>query len=414
MAEIMTPAPASGASGGLPAATPSNFGARVAANSAQQSQQQQPPPQVPIPQPRQTWDQFGNKPQVDGSQFEGAMQPGQAPPSSGEEGLQGEVLDQDGNPVEGEQPPIPGMTPEQQQQLMAKIQESFQTGIMPEELMDMWTVKVPWGEQGNFKEVPARELQKSFMRQSDYTRGKTQVMEHAQTLQKREAGLNGIFAKFDTPEGMETMFRQLGKDDVAEAFAKNVLKKWWEEEKIVRSLPPQQQQAYRERLQKQKLLERSHAQEVRRREEAERVASTNQTQQQQQERAQFIQRQIDQMRPMAFKANSIADTPYHRSVFEKELVAVVNSLPYRWNGEITREIAWQAAQGAREIIDDDQRKALAANRQQAGNPQQPMNPLRLPAGPNSQTPQQRQNGQRRRPGQFGDDMRTRNGGRPAF
>lgn len=415
MSEVMTPAPASGASGGLAPATPSNFSQRVQQNTAVPSPQQ--PPQVPIPQPQRSWDQFGNKPAVDGSSFQGTQQPGQGGEQAGEQAFDQQGQQQtDPNDPNAPVQQIPGMTPEQQQALMGKIQESFQTGVMPEELMDVWTVKVPWGEPGNFRDVPARELQKSFMRQSDYTRGKTQIQQHAGVLQKREQTLNGIFAKFDSPEGVVNIMRQLGKDDVLEAAGKEMLRSWWEEEKIVRSLPPQQQQAYRERMKRAKEAERNAAMSARRAEEAERNAQGNQSQQVQQQRAEHIQRQMDQIRPMALRAHNIADTAYHRQVFERELVAVVQNLPYRFNGEITREMAWQAAQGATEIIDDDKRRALAANTQQNQNGQngQPMNPLRLPAGPNTMTQQQRQNGQRRRPGDFGNDMKTRNGGRPVF
>lgn len=395
-----------GNQGTMAPATPSNFSQRVAQNSAM------PPPAAIQPQPRQAWDQF-QKPPVDGSQFQqpgvqgqGTEQPGEQAFDQAEGGQQAQG--------EAEQGQLPGMTPEQQQALMAKITESFSTGVMPEELMDVWTIKVPWGEAGNFRDVPARELQKSFMRQSDYTAKTTQLRQFHEQTQRQQQGLNAIFSRMDTHEGLAQVMMQLGKPEVLEAAGKEALKKWWEEEKIARSLPADQQQAYRQRMQRAKEAERTAAMEIRRREDAERAANNNQGQQQQQQRAEYIQRQIDQMRPMAFKALGVIDTPYHRQVFENQLVAVVNALPHRWNGEVTREMAWSATQGAKEVIEDDQRRAMAANTQQQQPGNQPLNPLRLPAGPNSQTPQQRQNGQRRRPGSFGDDMRTRNGGRPSF
>lgn len=407
MSEIMQPAPgpAPAVQGGqaLPP-RPGNFAANMGAKNAQQSGNPQ-TSQLLAPQPGSRFD----KPQVDGGQFEGNQQrhenPGdQRPPTAEEQqGL--------GNPDDPQQPPQ--TNEERLQQLQATLQQALQTGQMPEELLDLM-VKVPWGENGH-REVPARELVQGFMRQSDYTRAKTEIRNESARLQNIEQGLRGTFENFKTPETMHQQLMSLGFRKQLEGAARIIYKQWHEEEQIVRALPADKQHAYRANLERARQLEEQNASAMRRQQYLEQQAQQNTNQQAQQQNAQMIQNQINQLRPMAFKSMGIIDAPYHRQIFERELVAVVQNSGQPFNGQITRDQAWAAAQSAKEIIEDDAMNARANSQpgQQNGQGGQPMNPLRLPSGaPQSQV--QRQQGQRRRPGQFGDDMRSRTGGTPRW
>lgn len=409
MSEVMMPAPApQPAAGGGQAqpARPSNFSANMAAKNAQSSQNPSALGQSVLqPQPGSRFD----KPHVDGGAFEGNQQrhenPGDQRPTPEEQNGLGDP----NAPPEQQTQPL--TDPERIQQLTETLNKALQTGQMPEELMDLM-VKVPWGD--GHREIPTRELVNGFMRQSDYTRAKTEIRNETQRLQNVEQGLRTTFENFKTPESLHQQLMSLGFRKQLEGAARLVYKQWYEEEQVVRALPADKQHAYRAKLERARELEEQHASAMRRQQYLEQQAQNNQSQEAMQQSAQMIQNQINQLRPMAFKALGIVDAPYHRQLFERELVAVVQNSGQQFTGQITRQQAWEAAQSAKEILEDDQRQALSANTQPlGGNTAQPMSPLRLPAGaPASQ--QMRQQGQRRRPGQFGDDMRQRNGGRPGW
>lgn len=409
MSDIAAPVAPSGGGQAAPP-TPSNFSSNMAAKNASGSTDAN----VLQPLTQRVADRFNKPatPMTDGSTFEGG---------------QGRALErQDGNELAAPDPNAPVQEPgnelppdplEQQARadaLAQKMLEGMSTGILPEEALDL-VVKVPWG-QGGTKEVPIRELIQGNMRQSDYTKAKTEIRAHADRLQQIESGLNNTIARFQQPETMFETLIDLGFRKQMQGMAKLVFKQWVEQEQVARALPAERQAAYRASIERQFELEDNQRAMTRKQAQLEQRNKQTVSQEQQHQNALHIQNQINQLRPLSFKAMGIQDAPYHRQVFENQLVAVIRESGRPFDGQITREEAWKAAQITREILEDDQASALAnSQQQQPGQQQQPMSPLRLSPGANAPGSQQsRQAGQRRRPSQLDNDLRQRGGRAPGW
>lgn len=280
---------------------------------------------------------------------------------------------------------------------------------LPEDFMDK-LVPVPWGPNGETRDVPVAEMRQGYMRQSDYTRSKQEIQAYAQRVQGAEQNVRNLLTDFQDPEKFYSHMLEMGLSKQMEAVAQKVYGEWFYERQILQSLPEGPRREDTKRLFQERRDAKDAARaNARRAQQLEAQQSQSVNQQQQSENAQRVQNQINQLRPIAFKSLQIPDAPYHRHVFEQQLVGVVKSSGQPFSGTLTREQIMAAAQATREVLEDDAKLARAQ-----ANPgqQQPMGPNRLPAGaPAPGSPQRYQNGGRKRTTDFASDMAKRNGGR---
>jgi len=270
-------------------------------------------------------------------------------------------------------------------EIIAKFREWEQSDLAPEEIFadKLHPVKV----RGQERYVDYNELRQGYMRQADYTQRGQELKQKETQVEGYRKSIEEHFSSVKDPEQFLEIYERNGYSDVLEKVAERIQSRNAEH----RSLVIAAGRAAAERLgfsvqdikaghadnhrdviaamqSTDQRLRQTRAIEIENRKlayekqkfEAERQAATHQ--QEVQKHQQTYDRQLNQLRPGAFKANGIQDNQGNRIAFLRHLGDVINLEGLSPEG-ITRAQVMAAARSMREELEDRMQ-------QERGNPGQ--------------------------------------------
>lgn len=280
------------------------------------------------------------------------------------------------------------------QEALAKYREWEQSDELPDEFLDR-LVSVPNGKNGT-KYVTAREMQKGYMRQSDHTRAAQEFAAAKQGFDQKLKDYDDHFvAVKGDPDVFINTYEEAGfdlvpvanaileRDKKDKAFALAYARNFAEEQGLDGnhfSVRQAFDQAYQERQQwraAQRELKIKNS-------EVDRLSQGAKKQESQQgidARAAEMKNALNQLAPRALKAQGMKYTdPQHRDIFHRYLRSVMEQTQ---SPDITREICLQAAESAKEELEDIRAAEAGSARKPA--PKQPLSNGRVGGGAGKMT-----------------------------
>lgn len=317
-------------------------------------------------------------------------------------------------PLLGEPPPEPApepapgetpetiMTPEPELgdvEFLAKAREWQANDYLPEEFLGkLIEVEIKLDDGSKRMElVTAKEMKDGYLRQSALSRAQTRIHHERQQMQQRDANVRALFERIQSPEAFLQEFEDRGYGETLEKVALNIAQRRVDERSLINAAGIAVMQQYgcdqndrrvhdaMRRAEAEIATRRANAAELRRI-QAERDQLAQQTKQNGQQAdvsamAATMRKQLDQLRPIAFKAHRIHDNASTQKEFARHLLA---QLEVAGNYEITRDAVMTAARTLSEEL-ADARAADAALQAPRGTPPsaargKPLSPTSAVAG----------------------------------
>lgn len=300
-------------------------------------------------------------------------EPGNVEPQAGDE-------KQQTKPEEGEQPP------EEQQALddrgaLEKFRQWEKDDMFPEELLGkMHEVKV----NGQMRYVDGKELRQGYMRGGDYRRLSNEAQRHIADAQQYRQSIDQHFQAIRDENQMLEIYERNGYGQTLEKLADLVQARRQRRQQIVegagiaamRALGLQRAdwnhkdvQAAMQQAEQEIMAAHEASIEKRRlafeRQQFDQSRQQQESTQRQQELAAVYERQLSQLRPNAFRAYGLQDTPGNRQALARHIGN--NISVHGFKGDITRELVMQAAADLRDEQDDIRARERNADMQQPGN-----------------------------------------------
>lgn len=276
-------------------------------------------------------------------------------------------------------------------EMLARAKEWQSGDLFPDELLDkLHPVKINGREQY----VDGKELRQGYMRGGDYRRQFAEAQQVHQRAQQTEQYYQHHFEAIrpNQPAAAENMleiYERNGYGETLEKVAVLIAKRRREVNRIAQGAGyaamheygtqdendhrvMQAMEAARNRL------KAAYAVETKERQlefERSQLAQTKQQTQHQQETEQYkalYERQLNQLRPLAFRANGIKDTAANRQAIARHLGNVIAAQGF--NGDITRDMLMEAARDLRDELADTQAQERSLD-------QRPTQPQRRPLPP---------------------------------
>lgn len=258
---------------------------------------------------------------------------------------------------------------------------------------------------GQTRYVPTTELKQGYMRGGDYRRFYGEVQQREQAVARKDQAMQAHFEAIRDPEQMLEIYERNGYGETLMKVAEKLQERQRYRQGIIegagiaamRALGMRQAdwnhkdvQAAMQRAQAD--LERAHAADIKQRQLEFREHQLNQQQQQtasqqrMQEYSQLFERQLNQLRPNAFRAYGIPDTAGHRQGLARHLSNVIKTPEFAQqfaaSNEITRAMVMAAAADLKQENDDSKQRErgldLQSMRPAGGG--KPLPPNRIAAG----------------------------------
>jgi len=275
----------------------------------------------------------------------------------------------------------PGIAPTDAE-LLAKAKEWQSGDLFPDELLEkLHPVKV----NGRELYVDGKELRQGYMRGGDYRRQFQEVQVREQRAQQTEQFYQQHFEAVRDPNQMLEIYERNGYGETLEKVAVLIAQRRRETNRIVQGAGYAAMHQFNTQDENdhrvvaameatRRRLQDANAVETEKRRIAFEKSQLQQTKQQTQheqetERYKAVyENQLNQLRPLAFRANGIKDTAANRQAIARHLSNVIATNGF--NGDITRDMLMEAARDLREELDDRFAQERAADQQpRQGAPQ---------------------------------------------
>lgn len=290
-------------------------------------------------------------------------------------------------------PEVPDTPPVPDVDLLAKARDWQASEYLPEEFLGkLIEVEIKLDDGSKRTElVTAKEMRDGYLRQSALSRAQTRIHQERQQMHARDQNVRAHFEKIRDPDAFLQEYEDRGYGPVLEAVAVRIAERRVMDRDMVAAAGIAAMQRYqcdendrrvwesKQRADREIRAQREREVELRRiQAERDALASRSRVDDQQAgvaEMAATYRKQLEQLRPIAFKAFRVHDNPATQKEFARHLLA---QLEVAGNYEITRDAVMTAARTlSEELADRD------AARQQAPQPR-----VNGHAKPLSPTPQQ--------------------------
>lgn len=304
--------------------------------------------------------------------------------------------------------------------LLAKARGWEQSEYLPPEFLDkLIEVEIKLDDGSKRTEiVSAKEMKDGYLRQSALSRAQTRIHHERQQMQARDQNVRAHFEKIQDPDAFLQEYEDRGYGKVLENVAIRIAERRVAEREFVNAAGIAAMQKHTcdqndrrvydamQRAEKQVNESRDRAVELRRLgAERDQLAARRKQEDQQtgvNELAGTMRKQLDQLRPMAFRANRIHDNASTQKEFARHLLA---QMEVAGSYEVTRDAVMTAARTLAEELEDARRPPAAPARNGNGNGQpqrpRPLSPTSQVAGRSVAAGAQRQ---RKRPSDLMHDL----------
>jgi hypothetical protein len=260
---------------------------------------------------------------------------------------------------------------------MRDVIASLKEGIVPKELHGSLQFEVT--DAGQQRVVSAAEMASGYLRMSHYTKGRQEIASERQEHKEFRDGFNQTMESAKkSPEDFRRTMRRMGFGEALYQAAALIA----QDEHHLSQQPPEVATAIRAR--------RAAEERVAELEERQRMNDETANANKARERQQRARRQVDELRPVAFKRMNIVDSPTAREYFDRNLRALLGS------GErFSLEVCHSAAQATAEELGELAERHRSAAQPAGGSPaaQQLAAAQRVGAGSQrGAQPQQQQRG----------------------
>lgn len=284
-----------------------------------------------------------------------------------------------------EQPGDPQQTFEQQAQAQAEFDafQKFKASLsLPDEFHDKM-ISVPWGENGETRDVSIAEMRKGYMRTLDHTR-KNQA---AADMRRQAEGHMRNFNSFlgDLAGGkMREVLEDNGFGEQLQAAAEQIYEERLAEERHFYDLRKKGASDdtikwLRERLAAERVQALKLRAQTRREQIMQQQLQQRQTAEQETAQATQLKNQLAQLRPAAFKHLGMTDDPMHQRAFQQQFIAILET--GGGGGRPLREIVLDAAMAAKQLVEETKQQTQQLAREETARTREqvmPMSPQRLP------------------------------------
>ena len=248
---------------------------------------------------------------------------------------------------------------------LTKFREWQNSDLFPDEMADKWLHELKVA--GRVQYVDTKELRQGYMRGGDARRMYSEAQQVQQQAQSYTQSMNQHFQAVRDPEQMLEIYERNGYGETLEKVARLIAERVSSTRRVVRAAglaameqygtqDPNDHRVRAAMEATERELKRSRAVDVEQRrlafERSQFDQSRTQTQTQQ-ETAQHLaqyERQLNQLRPNAFRAYGIKDSASHRQALARHLGNVIATRGF--GGDITRELVMEAASDLKEELED--------------------------------------------------------------
>lgn len=302
-------------------------------------------------------------------------------------------------------------------ELLAKAREWQTSDYLPDDFLGkLVEVEIKLDDGSKRTEiVTAKELKDGYLRQSALSRAQTRIHHERQQMQQRDTNVRNHFERIQDPDVFLSEYENRGYGKVLEQVAIRIAERRRDERDYVNAAGIAVMQRYgcdqndrrvfeaMQRAEKQIAQTREHEIELRRI-QAERDQLAQQAKQQDrntnvQALAATMRKQLDQLRPMAFRAFRIHDNPATQKEFARHILA---HMEVAGSYEVTRDAVMTAARTLSEELEDARQRARQI---QNGAPKgRPLSPTSQIAGRTTVTGINGSPTTRKRPSQLMADL----------
>lgn len=331
--------------------------------------------------------------------------PAPAPPKPVEQPLLGAPPANDNEPAApelGNEPaPEPPLEPETildvpDAELLTKAREWQSSDYLPDDFLGkLVEVEIKLDDGSKRTElVTAKEMRDGYLRQSALSRAQTRIHHERQQMQARDANVRAHFEKIQNPESFLQEYEDRGYGPVLEQVALRIAERRVNERNLIEAAGLAAQQRYgcdpndrrvwdAKRQAEQELVARRESAVELRRAQAERDALAARAKQDGQTadvsaQAATMRKQLDQLRPIAFKAFRVHDNASTQKEFARHLLA---QMEVAGSYEVTRDVVMTAARTLSEELADARAQNAAASAPRGTPPKaKPLPPTSAVAG----------------------------------
>jgi hypothetical protein len=275
-------------------------------------------------------------------------------------------------------------------ELLAKAREWQANDYLPDEFLNKLVeveIKLDDGTKRT-QLVTAKEMKDGYIRQSALSRAQTRIHHERQQMQARDTNVRAHFERIQDPDTFLAEYENRGYGQVLENVAIRIAERRVAEREHVNAAGIAAMHKFgcdqndrrvfdaMQRAERQIAESREHALELRRvAAERDQLASQRKREDHDggvREMAVSMRKQLDQLRPMAFRAHRIHDNPATQKDFARHLLA---QMEVAGSYEVTRDAVMNAARTLSEELEDSRRPAA---------PQANGRPVQRPLSPTSQ------------------------------
>lgn len=270
--------------------------------------------------------------------------------------------------------------------LLAKAREWQSSDYLPDDFLGkLVEVEIKLDDGSKRTElVTAKEMRDGYLRQSALSRAQTRIHHERQQMQARDANVRAHFEKIQSPEAFLQEYEDRGYGPVLEQVALRIAERRVNERGLIEAAGIAAMQRYgcdqndrrvwdAKRLAEQEVVARRESAVELRRAQAERDQLAQRTKQDSQQadvsaQAATMRKQLDQLRPIAFKAHRIHDNPSTQKEFARHLLA---QMEVAGSYEVTRDAVMTAARTLAEELEDARAQSAAAQAPRGTPPAKP-------------------------------------------
>lgn len=270
--------------------------------------------------------------------------------------------------------PVPGLT---DAEFLAKAREWQSSEYLPDDFLGkLVEVEIKLDDGSKRTEVvTAKELKDGYLRQSALSRAQTRIHHERQQMQARDQNVRTHFERIQDPEVFLQEYENRGYGKTLEQVAIRIAERRRDERDYVNAAGIAAMQRHgcdqndrrvydaMQRAEKQIAQSREHELELRRiQTERDQLAAQAQKQDKAsnvQELAATMRKQLEQLRPMAFRAHRIHDNASTQKEFARHLLA---QMEVAGTFEVTRDAVMTAARVLAEELEDARRSPAPAPR----------------------------------------------------
>jgi hypothetical protein len=243
-------------------------------------------------------------------------------------------------------------------------------------------ISVPWGENGETRDVPISEARLGYMRHLDHTRKNQAAAEVRKTAEQHMGNMNKFLG--DLSGNLRETLEDTGYGEQLLAAAEQIYQERLQQERHFYEL--RKKGASEETikwLRENMDVQRKQALQLRAKTRREAIMQQQlqqrQVSQQQDADTQRLSNQLAQLRPAAFKHLGMADDPVHQRAFQQQFIAILET--GGGQGRQLRDIVLDAANAAKQFVEElhlNTRQLAEEEAKRARQAAAPMAAQRLP------------------------------------